>query len=63
MRIFALARNELVRLQNGDSKHFEIWEMISKISQSAFDEIDGERGKQIAKTDNGALHILYEKHK
>ncbi|MDR1891277.1 MAG: arginine--tRNA ligase [Puniceicoccales bacterium] len=40
----ALARNELVKLQNGDSENFEIWETINKISQSAFDEIYVEMG-------------------
>jgi arginyl-tRNA synthetase len=40
----SVARNELVKLQNGDSENLEIWEVINKISQAAFDEIYREMG-------------------
>ncbi|MDR1232897.1 MAG: arginine--tRNA ligase [Puniceicoccales bacterium] len=38
------ARNELVKLQNGDTENIEIWETINRISQAAFDEIYAEMG-------------------
>jgi arginyl-tRNA synthetase len=34
-----IARNELVKLQNGDGENLRIWETINKISQQAFNEI------------------------
>lgn len=40
----AVARNELVKLQNGDGENLKIWERINGISQVAFGEIYGEMG-------------------
>ncbi|MDR2779321.1 MAG: arginine--tRNA ligase [Puniceicoccales bacterium] len=40
----ATARNELVKLQNGDSENLEIWKIINKISLAAFDDIYREMG-------------------
>ncbi|MDR1596039.1 MAG: arginine--tRNA ligase [Puniceicoccales bacterium] len=33
------ARNELVKLQNGDQENLEIWKRINEISQNSFDEL------------------------
>ena len=34
-----VARNELVKLQNGDPENLKIWQIINEVSQKSFDEI------------------------